>query len=64
MQPHIVDALNAAYAKALSDPAVHAKLTSDGWNPLGGKPSDLVSRVAEGLAYYEPIIKQASLSKQ
>ena len=60
----IVESLNAAYGRALSDPDLRARMTKDGWTLLGGTPSDLTARVKEGQEFFGPLIRRANLTRQ
>jgi tripartite-type tricarboxylate transporter receptor subunit TctC len=64
MPQAITDKVNAAYAKALADPTLRAKLSKDGWTVLGGSPRDLTVRVTDGKAFYAPLVRSANIKRE
>jgi len=59
--PSVVAALNAAFNKALADPAVRAKLTEVGVIPLGGAPEKLGEHIRSEVARWSAVVKENNI---
>jgi tripartite-type tricarboxylate transporter receptor subunit TctC len=59
--PSVVAALNAAFNKALADPAVRAKLTEVGVIPLGGTPGEMGAHVRSEVARWSAVVKENNI---
>jgi tripartite-type tricarboxylate transporter receptor subunit TctC len=57
----IVDKLQQAVAKAVSDPAVRGKLTGQGYEPGGGKAEATRVFFKAELDKYKPVVKAANV---
>ena len=59
--PEVVATLNAAIAKALQDPGVHRRITSEGGVPSPTSPEGLAAFIREETAKFQRIAKAANL---
>ena len=55
----IIAKLNAAYNKALTDPAVKERLLARGAEPVPGKPDDLAMHVASEMPKWAEVVKKS-----
>jgi tripartite-type tricarboxylate transporter receptor subunit TctC len=62
--PAVVKALNAAFGKALADPAVRARMAEVGVIPLGGPPERMGEHVRAEVARWGAVVKENKISPQ
>jgi len=62
--PAIVAKLNAAFNKALADPAVKGKFEAIDYTPVGGPPSKLAQTIDAHLAHWKVAFAKAGLKPQ
>ena len=62
--PSVVAALNAAFNKALADPAVRTKLAEIGVIPLGGPPERLGEHMHSEVARWGAVIRENNIKPQ
>jgi tripartite-type tricarboxylate transporter receptor subunit TctC len=60
----VVAALNAAFGKALADPAVRAKLAEAGVIPLGGTPEQMGEYMRSEVARWGAVIRENNIKPQ
>ena len=55
----VVDKLNGAFNKALQDPEVKKKLSSQGTDALGGTPAEFAKLIHDDIVRWAPIVKES-----
>ena len=62
--PAVVKALNAAFGKALADPAVRARMAEVGVIPLGGTPERMGEHMRSEVARWGAVIRENNIRAQ
>ena len=62
--PAVVAALNAAFGKALADPAVRARMAEVGVIPLGGTPERMGEHIRSEVARWGTVIRENNIRAQ
>jgi tripartite-type tricarboxylate transporter receptor subunit TctC len=62
--PSVVAALNAAFNKALADPAVRARMAEVGVIPVGGTPERMGEHVRSEVARWSAVIRENNIKPQ
>lgn len=57
----IIDAVSAAIAKSVSDPAIRAMFAKDGDTPVGNSPAEFAKEVQTDIAKWRKVIKEAKI---
>ena len=57
----IIDTINAAIAKSVSDPAIRAMFAKDGDTPVGNSSAEFAKEVQTDIAKWRKVIKEAKI---
>ena len=57
----MIQKLNQAAVSALADPALRKALNDQGVSPVGGSPQRMSQAIADDIALYRKIVKDANL---